>query len=192
MPIDLFNTSSTGAVRSPLMDQLAKRADVNGDGAVSKDEFSQFLGNLLDSLNGARNAASERATTLGRAIAPGQTGVHPSAGSQASLTPAAAHTLNASSPKAEMPSMAMMHGFNPDKWADTGHTTTKYTVGRILANHPPTPDGLKAALPEIQKAIPGVTLEGLDTLNIPGAGSIDVGLGFSTGGNVGWWWGPKE
>lgn len=190
MPIDPFNaTSSAGAARSPLMDQLARRADLNGDGAVSKDEFSRFLGDLLDSIAGARNGVSGESTAFGQSIAPRQTDIRLTAGSEASLSPSG---QDQSAPNASMPEMSMMNGFDADKWNDTGHTTPKYTVGRILANYPPTPDGLKAALPEILKAIPGVTLEGLDTLNIPGAGVIDVGLGFSAGGNVGWWWGPKD
>jgi hypothetical protein len=82
-------------------------------------------------------------------------------------------------------------GWDAAKWADTTHVTPKYVIGRILANFPPTPQGLKDALPEIQRALPGTNLVGDDKLNIPGVGAVDVGLSFSAGGGVGWWWGQE-
>jgi hypothetical protein len=43
---NLTSTRTTG--ESPLVEQLAKRADVNRDGKVSSEEFSDFLTSLLD------------------------------------------------------------------------------------------------------------------------------------------------
>jgi hypothetical protein len=80
-------------------------------------------------------------------------------------------------------------GYDAAKWANLSHTTPKYTVGRILSYYPPTPDGLTQALPEIQKAYPGTTRVGDDKIDIPDVGVVDVGLSFSIGGGVGWWWG---
>jgi hypothetical protein len=84
-----------------------------------------------------------------------------------------------------------MHGWNAAKWADPTHVTPKYVIGRILANFPPTPQGLQDAMPEIQRAMPGTTLVGDDKLSLPGVGLVDVGLSFSVGGGVGWWWGVQ-
>jgi hypothetical protein len=36
--------------------------------------------------------------------------------------------------------------------------------------------------------MPGTTLDGDDTLNIPNVGYIDVGVAFGAGGGVGWDW----
>lgn len=43
---NLTSPRTTG--ETPLIDQLAKRADVNRDGKVSSAEFSDFLTSLLD------------------------------------------------------------------------------------------------------------------------------------------------
>ena len=83
-------------------------------------------------------------------------------------------------------------GWNAGKWADQSHTTPKYVVGRILSQFPDTPDGLQQALPQIQAAFPGATLVGKDSLNIPGIGIVDVGVGFSQGGGQGWAWQPDS
>ncbi len=80
-------------------------------------------------------------------------------------------------------------GWDAAKWNNLTHTTPKYTVGRILSYYPPTPDGLTQAMPEIQKAYPGTTRLGDDKIDIPEVGVVDVGLSFSIGGGVGWWWG---
>jgi hypothetical protein len=82
-------------------------------------------------------------------------------------------------------------GWDAGKWADPTHVTPKYVIGRILANFAPTPQGLEDALPDIQRAIPGTTRVGDDKLDIPGVGIVDVGLSFSVGGGVGWWWGQE-
>ncbi len=80
-------------------------------------------------------------------------------------------------------------GYDPAKWVNLSHNTPKYAIGRILSYYPPTPDGLTQAMPEIQKAYPGTTRLGDDKIDIPDVGIVDVGLSFSIGGGVGWWWG---
>lgn len=101
----------------------------------------------------------------------------------------ATHTVGLSvpAPATSTPATTALSGWDQTKWADPAHTTPKYVVGRILSGYPSTPDGLKQALPAIQAAFPGTSLVGLDTLNIPGVGLVDVGVGFSTGG-TGWAW----
>lgn len=79
-------------------------------------------------------------------------------------------------------------GWDANKLSDPNHQTPKYVVGRILSNYPDTPDGLKAAVPDIQQAYPGSTLVGDDKLNIPGVGTVDVGVSFGSGGGKGWAW----
>jgi len=76
-------------------------------------------------------------------------------------------------------------GFDPGKWADVNHQTPKYGVSRIWSQYPQTPEGLQQALPEIQRAYPGVQIVGRDKLDIPGVGVIDVGRSFASGGNNG-------
>jgi len=85
----------------------------------------------------------------------------------------------------------VLPGWDITKWQNASHTTPKYVVGRILAQYPATPEGLKQALPQIQAQFPGTTLVGADKLNIPNVGTIDVGAGFNSGDPSGmqWWWG---
>jgi hypothetical protein len=65
-------------------------------------------------------------------------------------------------------------------------------VGRILSMYGSTPEGLQQAMPAIQAAFPGAQLVGIDSINIPGIGIVDVGLGFDQGGNQGWAWQPDS
>jgi hypothetical protein len=56
-------TTSTADARSPLLDQIARRADVNRDGNVTSAEFSNFLSGLMESLEAeARNTAADPQT----------------------------------------------------------------------------------------------------------------------------------
>jgi hypothetical protein len=158
-PNPLASSKTTGADLAQLVEQLARRADANGDGQVSTSEFSQFLIGLLQ----------------------------PAASSSQSGTTTA--TGAAGTAAAEAPLPPCPPGWDAGKWANLTHQTPKYVVGRILAKYPPTPDGLTQALPEVQQAIPGTTRVGDDKLQIPDVGIVDVGLSFSIGGNVGWWWG---
>lgn len=47
---------------------------------------------------------------------------------------------------------------SPQKLADLSHQTLKYRVGRVLQYYPHTPEGLRAALPELQEIVPGLTI----------------------------------
>lgn len=83
------------------------------------------------------------------------------------------------------------NGWDQTKWNDPNHQTPKYGVGRILSNFPPTVDGLKAAMADIEKAYPGTTFNGKDRINIPGVGEVDVLEGASQGGKA-WRWGADD
>jgi hypothetical protein len=78
-------------------------------------------------------------------------------------------------------------GWDGKKWTDESHQTPKYVVGRILAQFAPTSQNMPQVLAEIQKAYPGTTLIGKDTINIPGVGKTDILRGADVGGK-GWQW----
>ena len=78
-------------------------------------------------------------------------------------------------------------GWDSTKWADLNHQSIKYKIGRILAKYPPTVEGLKQALPELQMAFPGLTFDGKDSITIPGGKPVDVLRNASNGGD-GWQW----
>lgn len=160
-----IHTKTTGADLTQLVEQLAKRADANRDGQVSTSEFAQFLVGLLQP--GTTASSSVQTPSATDLVMPQ---IQPQSTTTATLPPCPG-------------------GWDAAKWHNPNHNTPKYVVGRILANYPPTPDGLTQAMPEIQKAMPGTTRVGDDKISIPDVGVIDVGLSFSIGGGVGWWWG---
>jgi hypothetical protein len=160
----LTTPKTTGADLTQLVEQLAKRADANKDGQVSTSEFAQFLVGLLQPAANATGSGSTQPAPIADTPA---------------TTPSAT--------KAPLPPCP--GGWDAAKWNNPEHTTPKYVIGRILSYYPPTPDGLTSAMPEIQKAYPGTTRVGDDKIDIPDVGLVDVGLSFSIGGGVGWWWG---
>ena len=94
--------------------------------------------------------------------------------------------------------MDPMWAFDSGKLADTSHRSVKYEVARVLQFYPHTPEGLQAALPEIQALFPTVTIKGSkgDTLdfgdyvsNGERIGSIDVIFAAGEGGRS-WQWNP--
>lgn len=79
-------------------------------------------------------------------------------------------------------------GWDPVKWADPNHQSPKYVVGRILNQYPATTEGLKQALPELQRAYPGAKLVGPGDIDLGfGDGAVDVLIGAAQGGR-GWTW----
>lgn len=88
---------------------------------------------------------------------------------------------------------ACLSGWDCCKWNDVAHQTPKYVVGRIIANYPHTPAGLKQALPLINTMYPGTTIlagKG-DVVHIPCVGTVDLIVGAGNGGEA-WWWGASE
>ena len=98
-------------------------------------------------------------------------------------------SASAPQPGSGAASSQALNGFDQDKWDNQNHTTTKYQIGRILSKYPPTVEGLKQAIPELQAALPGLKFNGKDTLQI-GLESWDVLEGASRGG-VAWQFIPK-
>jgi hypothetical protein len=128
-------------------------------------------------------------------VEPGYTpptgGINPGGMYTGTGVPAPATTTPAA-PAAPSYAPSAPSGWNQAKWSDPSHTTPKYTIGRILSQFPDTPDGLQQAMPLIQQAFPGATIAGTDSVNIPGIGIVDVGVGFSQGGGQGWAWQPDS
>lgn len=56
-PLSTSSTSTANAAQA-LVQQLARRVDVNHDGAVTKPEFEQFVASLVESLNSASTSAT--------------------------------------------------------------------------------------------------------------------------------------
>jgi len=116
-----------------------------------------------------------------------------------SLKAVAAPTAATTTTNSSVTRLGTMAGFSEDKLADASHVTTKYVVGRILQRYPNTAEGLRAALPEIQQAIPGATISGSkgDLLNFGDyrdrdglrIGIVDVLQAAGTGGKA-WQWMP--
>lgn len=151
---------------------IGKRFDKDGNGQLSMTEFADVM-----------------KTLLGGAAAP----TFPPASAVATPTP------TTPAPTVDRPQVGSMAGFDPTKLADESRTTTKYQIGRILQYYPNTPQGLKDALPEIQRLVPGAKITGTngDKLDF-GAytdasgtriGVIDVLQGASAGGRA-WQWLP--
>lgn len=89
------------------------------------------------------------------------------------------------------PNVGAPAGWDPTKWQDNSYQSPKYAIGRILADAgAPSLQTLQGALPQLQQAYPGATLQG-DRLTLPGGGPIDV-LQDSEGANPQWWWGPTD
>lgn len=90
-----------------------------------------------------------------------------------------------------------LEGFDADKLA-SGHDSPKYRVARVLQNYPSTPEGLRQALPELQKlglgdvAIGGskgdkLTFSGQTDPRFNGVTTFDVIRAAGNGGEA-WQW----
>jgi hypothetical protein len=69
-------------------------------------------------------------------------------------------------------------------------TSPKDLVAQLLSSHPATPAGLQNALGSIQRLLPGTTISGGDTLDIPGFGRVNVAK--FNGADAGWRWHPLD
>jgi hypothetical protein len=164
-----------------LAGAIVQNFDGNRDGSLSADEFTSFLSQLLG------GTSAQQAPTAPRMPA----------GFSSILFPAAA--VPSAAPVRTR--VGTMLGFDERKLGDASHTTFKYQIGRILQFFPSTKEGLQAALPEIQKLVPGAKIVGtngdkLDFGDYTDAksgkiGTVDVLVGAAQGGS-GWAWQPIE
>lgn len=83
----LVGPAGASAPRSPLVDQLARRADADHDGQVTSAEFASFLSELMQSLDD--DLSAHRASTIEPRI-DGRSGASPAATAvdAVALTPA--------------------------------------------------------------------------------------------------------
>jgi len=79
-----------------------------------------------------------------------------------------------------------MVGFRKDK-LQSQDRAVRYVIGRILCQSLPSAENLKAALPEIQKSVPGVVQLSKDKLHVPDEGDIDVIRAMGSPAQV-WQW----
>jgi hypothetical protein len=87
------HVSSTGATeRSPLVEQLARKADGNRDGQVTSAEFSSFLSSLMASLDQELSVDSGTNSSANPAVA-GPSDVRLPAAEPGTLTRAQGATL---------------------------------------------------------------------------------------------------
>lgn len=162
---------------SDLANSIIKNFDANNDGALSKDEFGSFLGQLL-------NNAGSQTTAPTSTVASGLATLYPSA-------TAATERVKA----------GVLSGFDGSKLDNASHTTFKYQVGRILQYYPSTPEGLQQAMDEIRELVPGAKIIGTNGDKIDFGdytdersgkiGVVDVLVGAASGGRA-WAWQPVE
>jgi hypothetical protein len=169
------NTSITGLSVRELAATITQQLDADKDGKLSSSEFEGFLSQFLGTLksgSGQGPMATSPLTTL-----------------MPSTTPAAAREA-----------VGTLAGYDSTKLANENHKSAKYEVGRILQYYPNTPEGLKAALPELQKLAPNAQIVGSkgDKVDFGGyvdgkgnvIGVVDVLEAAGLGGRA-WQWLPE-
>jgi hypothetical protein len=175
----------SGALRD-LAVRITKQMDQDGDGKLSTTEFTNFLSSFFSSMSGLSGTTG---TTKDTATSPATT--------TAAATPAATTALDIPT----RPAVGTMAGFDYYKMIDkSGCTTVKYTVGRILQGFPNTPEGLRQALPDLQKFVPGLKIVGNDKLDFgeyvskegQRIGVIDVIEAATETTGKAWQWLPQE
>lgn len=125
---------------------------------------------------------------LGGANSPSNGGVQP-----VSWDP----TATANAPRAVV---GKLEGFDATKLANPEHNTPKYQMARIFQHYPNTPEGLRQAMPEIQKLFPEARIVGSKGDKIDFGSHVDPGSGQPLGvvdviraagaGGAAWQWQP--
>ena len=144
----MSNTSITGLSVRELAATITQQLDADKDGKLSSSEFEGFLSQFLGVLkNGSGHAPV--------ATSP--------------LTALTQSNANATAREA----VGTLAGYDSTKLANENHKSAKYEVGRILQYYPNTPEGLKAALPEIQKLAPNAQIVGSKGDKVDFGGYVD-------------------
>jgi hypothetical protein len=174
------NISTTGMSVSEFAASITQKLDADKDGRISNSEFSGFLTQFLGALKTGTGSSPAMMSSLS-----GLTGT------TSSLT-----GLTLATSRAKVGTLA---GYDSTKLANENHRSAKYEIGRILQYHPNTPEGLKAALPEIQQLAPNARIVGSkgDKIDFGGwadsrgevIGVIDVLEAAGLGGRA-WQWLP--
>ena len=127
----MSNTSIPGLSVRDLAATITQKLDADKDGKLSSSEFAEFLTQFLGTP---------------------RTGTGSSPGATSSLTELTRTTSRVK--------VGTLGGYDPVKLANESHKSAKYEVGRILQYYPNTPEGLKAAMPEIQQLAPDARIVG--------------------------------
>lgn len=101
---------------------------------------------------------------------------------------------------AQRPNVGNLEGFDAGKLANENHNSAKYICARIFQKYPNTPEGLRQALPEIQRHFPEARIVGSkgDKIDFGNSvcpktgerlGTIDVLRAAGEGGKA-WQWLP--
>ena len=149
----MSNTSITGPSVRELAATITQQLDADKDGKLSSSEFEGFLTQFLGALKmgtGSFSAATSSVTGLTRTT------------SLTDLTRTTSRTP-----------VGTLSGYDSGKLANENHRSAKYEVGRILQYYPNTPEGLKAALPEIQQLAPNARIVGSKGDKIDFGGYVD-------------------
>jgi len=183
-------TGQPATARAAVIDQLggeAAKQGAQGANVPGSAPAGPLASNALESRGGVPGSAP--APPLGAEPLGAEPPAPPDGAAGAGVGDTSAwNTDGYSAPAYTPPSAgAAPPGWDADKWNDPNHQTPKYGVGRILSNFPPTLDGLKSAMGDIEKAYPGTTYDGKDKLTIPGVGTIDVLEAAGEGGKA-WRW----
>ena len=164
----MINTNSlntpktTGADLTQLVEQLAKRADLNRDGQVSTSEFAQFLVGLLQQ--------STSGDSTGDVRRPRHPRRRPRGGRRRCCRRA-------------------RPGWDAAKWVNPDHNTPKYVVGRILSQIPADAGRPHDALPASPEGDARDDAGGRRQARHSGVGIVDVGIPSASAAAVGWWLG---
>ena len=150
----MSNTSITGLSVRDLAATITQKLDADKDGKLSSSEFAGFLTQFLGALK------------TGTGSTPGMT----SALSAVTRSTSSLTELTGTTPRAKVGTLG---GYDPVKLANESHKSAKYEVGRILQYYPNTPEGLKAALPEIQQIAPNARIVGSKGDKIDFGGYVD-------------------
>ncbi len=148
-----ISINSTSTIQN-LATQITQKLDADRDGNLSTAEFSDFLAQFLGALQNKKMGDTSAMSSLVSALG-------------ATSTPSA----DSASARDVVGTLA---GYDPGKLANAEHTTTKYTIGRILQYYPNTPAGLRDALPEIQQIVPGAKIAGSKRDKLDFGGYIDA------------------
>lgn len=150
----MSNISTTGLSVSEFAAAITQKLDADRDGRISNSEFAGFLTQFLGALKTGPNSSQAMTSSLSALT-----------GGTSSLT-----GLTFATSRTKVGTLA---GYDSTKLANENHRSAKYEIGRILQYYPNTPEGLKAALPEIQQLAPNARIVGSKGDKIDFGGYVD-------------------
>ena len=132
----------------PLMRQLARRADANGDGQVSTEEFGTFLTQLLRAGGATTKSLSDSLSTLtnsANSVAPGASGNY----------------------------LDRLEGFDLSRMENSAHSP-KYAFANLAKNLAPTPENLRVIAEQLGSSKGFLENDGLSYILYDSNGYVGV------------------